>query len=158
MEDGNQNEDDEGFEEAQKILEGSGLSGKLVSKLIKGFKAKGRQGGEFVNALVLMGQATKVSELAEKAYWDYGKNAPKTDADFKRAEELAERSIKMLDKCMVDFPTTMSAIMPVKKKVMIQYLDIQHQRKGEILSPEELEKEYEENLKNAAKPEDEVVE
>ena len=87
MEDGNQ--DDEGFEEAEKLLNDSGLSGKLVKKVIKGIKAKGRKGGQFVDALVLMSQATKLSEMAEKAYWDYGKNGPKNGADYTRAEEFA---------------------------------------------------------------------
>ena len=93
--------------------------------MLKSLKAKGRQGGQFIDALVIMGEATKQSELAEKAYWDYSKNSVRTDADFERAEELLDRGIKNLDRAMTAFPTTISALLPVKKKLMIQYLDIQ---------------------------------
>ena len=147
MEDGNQNADEEAYKNAEEVLKANGMAGKMVARMLKSLKAKGRQGGQFIDALVIMGEATKQSELAEKAYWDYQKNSVRTGADFGRAEELLDRGIKNLDRAMTAFPTTISALLPVKKKLMIQYLDIQHQRKGEILEPEVLEKEYEASLK-----------
>ena len=147
MEDGSQNADEEAYKNAEEVLKTNGIAGKMVARMLKSLKAKGRQGGQFIDALVIMGEATKQSQLAEKAYWDYQKNSVRTDADFDRAEELLDRGIKNLDRAMTAFPTTISALLPVKKKLMIQYLDIQHQRKGEILDPEVLEKEYEASLK-----------
>ena len=147
MEDGNQNADEEAYKDAEEVLKANGIAGKMVARMIKSLKAKGRQGGQFVDALVIMGEATKQSQLAEKAYWDYSKNSVRTDADFERAEELLDRGIRNLDRAIAAFPTTISTLLPVKKKLMIQYLDIQHQRKGEILDPAELEKEYEASLK-----------
>ena len=147
MEDGSQNADEEAYKNAEEVLKANGIAGKMVARMLKSLKAKGRQGGQFIDALVIMGEATKQSELAEKAYWDYQKNSVRTDADFDRAEELLDRGIKNLDRAMTAFPTTISALLPVKKKLMIQYLDIQHQRKGEVLDPAELEKEYEASLK-----------
>ena len=147
MEDGNQNADEEAYKNAEEVLKANGMAGKMVARMLKSLKAKGRQGGQFIDALVIMGEATKQSELAEKAYWNYSKNSVRPDADFERAEELLDRGIKNLDRAMTAFPTTISALLPVKKKLMIQYLDIQHQRKGEILEPAELEKEYEASLK-----------
>ena len=147
MEDGNQNADEEAYKNAEEVLKANGMAGKMVARMLKSLKAKGRQGGQFVDALVIMGEATKQSQLAEKAYWDYSKNSVRTDADFERAEELLDRGIRNLDRAIAAFPTTISTLLPVKKKLMIQYLDIQHQRKGEILDPAELEKEYEASLK-----------
>ena len=147
MEDGNQNADEEAYKDAEEVLKANGIAGKMVARMIKSLKAKGRQGGQFVDALVIMGEATKQSQLAEKAYWDYSKNSVRTDADFERAEELLDRGIRNLDRAMAAFPTTISTLLPVKKKLMIQYLDMQHQRKGEVLEPAELEKEYEASLK-----------
>ena len=147
MEDGNQNADEEAYKNAEEVLKANGIAGKMVARMIKSLKAKGRQGGQFIDALVIMGEATKQSQLAEKAYWDYSKNSVRTDADFERAEELLDRGIRNLDRAIAAFPTTISTLLPVKKKLMIQYLDIQHQRKGEVLDPAELEKEYEASLK-----------
>ena len=147
MEDGNQNADEEAYKDAEEVLKANGIAGKMVARMIKSLKAKGRQGGQFVDALVIMGEATKQSQLAEKAYWDYSKNSVRTDADFERAEELLDRGIRNLDRAIAAFPTTISTLLPVKKKLMIQYLDMQHQRKGEVLEPAELEKEYEASLK-----------
>ena len=147
MEDGNQNADEEAYKNAEEVLKTNGIAGKMVARMLKSLKAKGRQGGQFIDALVIMGEATKQSQLAEKAYWDYSKNSVRTDADFDRAEELLDRGIRNLDRAMAAFPTTISALLPVKKKLMIQYLDIQHQRKGEVLEPEVLEKEYEASQK-----------
>lgn len=159
MEDGSQNADEEAYKNAGEGLKANGIAGKMVARMLKSLKAKGRQGGQFIDALVIMGEATKQSELAEKAYWDYFKNSVRTDADFDRAEELLDRGIKNLDRAMTAFPTTISTLLPVKKKLMIQYLDIQHQRKGEVLDPEVLEKEYEASLKAPPvvdEPKDEV--
>ena len=147
MEDGSQNADEEAYKDAEEVLKANGIAGKMVARMIKSLKAKGRQGGQFVDALVIMGEATKQSQLAEKAYWDYSKNSVRTDADFERAEELLDRGIRNLDRAIAAFPTTISTLLPVKKKLMIQYLDMQHQRKGEVLEPAELEKEYEASLK-----------
>ena len=147
MEDGSQNADEEAYKNAEEVLKANGIAGKMVARMLKSLKAKGRQGGQFIDALVIMGEATKQSELAEKAYWDYSKNSVRTDADFDRAEELLDRGIRNLDRAMAAFPTTISTLLPVKKKLMIQYLDIQHQRKGEVLEPEVLEKEYEASQK-----------
>ena len=147
MDDGNQKADEEAYKDAEEVLKANGIAGKMVARMIKSLKAKGRQGGQFVDALVIMGEATKQSQLAEKAYWDYSKNSVRTDADFERAEELLDRGIRNLDRAIAAFPTTISTLLPVKKKLMIQYLDMQHQRKGEVLEPAELEKEYEASLK-----------
>ena len=153
MEDGNQenekdketeNEDEEAYKEAEAILKANGIAGKMLSRAIKGMKAKGRQGGKFIQALAIMGEATKQSQLAEKAYWDYNTDKPKTDADYKRAEELVQRAINNLDRAMAAFPATIGTLEPVRKKLMIQWLDIQYQRKGEIKDPADLEAEYDE--------------
>ena len=151
MEDGNNendkdketdNEDEEAYKEAEDILKANGVGGKFVSRIIKGMKAKSRQGGQFVQALAIMGEATKESQLAEKAYWNYNTDKPKTDADYKRAEELVQRAINNLDRAMAAFPSTIGTLDPVRKKLVIQWLDIQHQKKGEILDPADLEVEY----------------
>jgi hypothetical protein len=149
MEDGSQKADEEAYKEAEELLKANGVAGKMVARMIRGLKAKGRQGGQLVDALVIMGEATKQSQLAEKAYWDYSKNGVKTNADYDRAEEILTRAIRNLDRTMNVFPTTVGALLPVKKKLMIQNLDIQHQRKGEVLDPAELEREYEASLKAA---------
>ena len=94
MEDGNQNADEEAYKNAEEVLKANGIAGKMVARMLKSLKAKGRQGGQFIDALVIMGEATKQSELAEKAYWDYSKNSVRTDADFERAEELLDRGMQ----------------------------------------------------------------
>ena len=91
---------------------------------------------------MLMTDAVKLSQLAEKAYWDANHGKIKTNADFDRAEELADRGIKLLDKAMVDFPSTISTLQPVRKKLELQLIDVRHQRQGQTLSVEELEAEY----------------
>jgi hypothetical protein len=120
----------------------TGIGGKAVTRLVKGFKAKGREGKAFVDTLMLMTAAVKLSQLAEKSYWDAGHNKIKSNADFDRAEELADRGIKLLDKAMVDFPSTISTLQPVRKKLELQLIDVRHQRQGQTLSVEELEAEY----------------
>ena len=149
MEDGNQDkdkeddtEDEEAYKEAEAIMKANGIAGKMLSRAIKGMKAQGRQGGKFIQALAIMGEATKQSQLAEKAYLDYNTDKPKTDADYNRAEELVQRAINNLDRAMAAFPSTIGTLDPVRKKLVIQWLDIQHQKKGEILDPADLEAEY----------------
>ena len=84
MEDGNQNADEEAYKNAEEVLKANGIAGKMVARMLKSLKAKGRQGGQFIDALVIMGEATKQSELAEKAYWDYSKNSVLTSSFKKR--------------------------------------------------------------------------
>lgn len=141
--------EDEDLEGAEEVLKANGVSGRIVAKMLKGLKQKGERADEGVKAVVIMSEAVKQSQLAEKAYWDYKHDKVRSDADFSRAEELVMRGVRNLDRAMLWFPTTTSSLEPVKKKLMIQYIDIQHQRKGEILSVEQLEKEYEEWVKSA---------
>lgn len=121
------NEDIKGAEEQ---LSSMGLEGKLVKRFIGSVKAKGRGGKAFIDTLAIMGEATKLSQMAEKEYWDARKEGPKSKADYDRAEELADRSIKMLDRAMESFPTTINTLLPLKEKVVIQKIDIKYQRQG----------------------------
>ena len=152
MEDGSVNEED--LKETEDVLKEQGVAGHVLSHMLKSMKAKGRGGAKYVNAIALMSRAVRLSQDAEKAYWDYHKEGPKSRADFARAEELLGRGIRSLDRAMLDFPTTTDTLMPVRKKLSIQYLDVQHQRRGKVVSPEELEKEYEASQKAAPIAED----
>jgi hypothetical protein len=134
------NEDIKGAEEQ---LSSMGLEGKLVKRFIGSVKAKGRGGKAFIDTLAIMGEATKLSQMAEKEYWDANKDSPKSKADYDRAEELADRSIKMLDKAMFAFPSTIGTLMPLKEKAMIQKRDIIYQRYGIVKSPIDLKAEVE---------------
>lgn len=129
------------IEEAQEMLDKMGLEGKLVKRLINGVKAKGRAGKGMIDALVVMGEATKLSQLAEKAYVDMSTGRLKGTPDFDKAEEFIDRSIKLLDKAIGAFPTTAGTLLPVRKKLLIQQLDIRYQRVGTTKSIEELEME-----------------
>lgn len=152
-----ENSEPESLEDAEKELSqlseeelnANGLSGKLVKRMINGLKSKGREGKQLVDTLVITTQASKLSELAQKQYYDVDKDKPKTNADYDKADEFLGRSIKLLDKAMSAFPTLIPSLLPIKKKVMVQQLDVKYQRNGIIKSPEELqaevEKEFAEN-------------
>ncbi len=133
-------------EKAEQTLEGMGFGAKMVRGIINGLKAKGRDGKQVVDTLVIMADATKLSQLAEKAYFDAQAGKPKTNADYDRAEEFCDRSIKLLDKAMAAMPTTIGTLFPLKKRVMMQDLDIRYQRAGVSKSKEELEAEVEASL------------
>lgn len=136
----------EDAEAAEEQLNSMGIQGKLVKRFINSAKAKGREGKAFVDTLVLMGEATKLSQMAEKTYWDTKNNAVKAHADYERASELVQRSIKMLDRAMDSFPTTISTLQPLKKKLLVQKLDIKYQSEGVTKTEEELQAEAEESL------------
>jgi hypothetical protein len=133
-------------ENAEQTLEGMGYSAKIVRGMINGLKAKGREGKQVIDTLVLMADATKLSQLAEKTYFDAKNGKPKTNADYDKAEEFCGRSIKLLDKAMAAMPSTVGTLFPLKKRVMMQELDIRYQRIGVSKSKEELEAEVDRQL------------
>lgn len=137
--------------DAEDQLNSMGLQGKLIKRFLKSAKAQGRKGKAFVDTLVIMGEATKLSQMAEKAYWDTKADAPKSRADYARAADLTQRSIRMLDKAMDSFPTTIDTLMPLKKKLMAQELDIKYQSEGKVKTNKELMVEVEESLKPVPK-------
>lgn len=125
-------------------LEGFGFATK---KLVKKLKGMGRAGQKYVDALTDMTAVTKWGQEALKEYWDMKNDRPKTNADYKKAKTLLEKGIKAVDKTLADFPTTSSALFPIKRKLLIQLTDVEHLTKNEIKTPEELDAEVKERYK-----------
>ena len=148
MENGNieDSKDGELGELSEKALKETGLSGNLVKRLIGGLKGKGAEGKAITDTLVIMTRAAALSTAAQKQYWDIDKDKPKTNADYERATELAERSIKLLDTAMASFPALIATLLPIKKKVMVQLKDIRYQQGSMIKSPEELAAEVDRDI------------
>ena len=60
--------------------------------------------------------------------------------------------MNMLDKILIDFPTTTSTVYPMKEKLMTQIIDIEYLKKGVIKTQEELSAEARRRINAVATP------
>ena len=60
--------------------------------------------------------------------------------------------MNMLDKILIDFPTTTSTVYSMKEKLMTQIIDIEYLKKGVIKTQEELSAEARRRINAVATP------
>lgn len=148
MESNNLESAEESVTEAMEGMENQSEATKgLMKGFLKRFSGMGREGAKFKNALQDMAYATRWSQDARDAYWNVKTETPKTNADYEKAERLLNRGIKLLDKVMTDFPTTVQTLFPLKRKLLIQLKDVGYLRNGIQKSWETLQAEVDESLK-----------
>lgn len=139
--------EEEDLKEAEEGFSEAGMSKWMVRQYIRTAKAKGAKGGAAFKTLVVMGQVTKLSQLAEKAYYDKHTGEIKKEPDYERSEDLLNRCIRLIDNVATTFPESLTGLFPLKKKIMVQLLDVQYLRQGTVKTPEELTAEVEASLK-----------
>ena len=123
-------------------LEDSSFVEKTMMKgMLKKLQAGGRQTQKLMLALKDLGYATRWSQDSIKEYWDVKADKPKENADYDKAEKMLNKGIEIMDKVLADFPTTVSSVLPIKKKLLVQLCEIRHLRVGELKPYEEYEKE-----------------
>ena len=124
----------------------------LYKGLIKRLKGGGRSSLKFVMALEDISKVIGWSGDAQKLYWDAKQNQPKENPNYDKAINILDNGINMLDKILIDFPTTSSTIYPMKLRLMTQLIDIENLKRGVIKTQSELEAEASRRINAMATP------
>ena len=140
-------------EELNNAIDKLSLKEKILYKgLLKRLKGGGRHSIKFVVALEDISKVIGWSGDAQKLYWDTKQNIPKQDPNYDKALNILNNGINMLDKILIDFPTTTSTVYPMKEKLMTQIIDIEYLKKGVIKTQEELSAEARRRINAVATP------
>ena len=140
-------------EELDNAIDKLPLKEKILYKgLLKRLKGGGRRSIKFVLALEDISKVIGWSGDAQKLYWDTKQNIPKQDPNYDKALNILNNGINMLDKILIDFPTTTSTVYPMKEKLMTQIIDIEYLKKGVIKTQEELSAEAKSRINAMATP------
>lgn len=114
-----------------------GFINKLKS-VPSGARRTASQGALAAKAGLIMARMARLSQDAQKLYWDNSHDRQKETPDFDRALRMVNKSISLCDEVILAWPAQMLAIMPMKEKMLAQKRDIELQKAGIVVDPETL--------------------